>query len=30
MTCPRCGHANPALSKFCLECGAPLWGLVGA
>ncbi|MEO7117598.1 MAG: zinc ribbon domain-containing protein, partial [Candidatus Limnocylindrales bacterium] len=23
MTCPRCGHENPAGAKFCLECGTP-------
>ncbi len=24
MNCPACGHANPAESSFCLECGSPL------
>ncbi len=24
MMCPRCQHANPAASSFCLECGARL------
>ena len=24
MTCPSCGHPNPAESSFCLECGSPL------
>jgi len=24
MTCAACGHANPAESSFCLECGRPL------
>jgi RNA polymerase subunit RPABC4/transcription elongation factor Spt4 len=23
-TCARCGHVNPATSKFCAKCGAPL------
>jgi len=22
--CPKCGHANPAGAKFCLECGSKL------
>ena len=22
MSCPSCGHENPAGAKFCLECGA--------
>jgi class 3 adenylate cyclase/tetratricopeptide (TPR) repeat protein len=24
MTCPACGHENPADQKFCGECGTPL------
>ena len=24
MTCPSCGHENPAGNKFCGECAAPL------
>jgi hypothetical protein len=24
LTCAQCGHINPAGSKFCGECGAPL------
>ena len=24
MTCPSCGHENPAEHKFCGECGTPL------
>jgi class 3 adenylate cyclase/tetratricopeptide (TPR) repeat protein len=24
MTCPACGHENPAGQKFCGECGTPL------
>jgi class 3 adenylate cyclase/tetratricopeptide (TPR) repeat protein len=26
MTCPECGHENPAGSRFCSNCGAPLVG----
>ena len=26
MTCPNCGHENPAEAKFCSQCGTPLAG----
>src|SRR2546428_10227883 len=24
MSCPRCGHPNPPVAKFCSNCGASL------
>ena len=24
MSCPYCGHENPAGARFCIDCGAPL------
>lgn len=26
MTCPQCGHKNPATERFCGRCGASLVG----
>src|SRR5262245_50842994 len=30
MTCPSCGHENPAGAKFCNDCGARLAALAAA
>jgi class 3 adenylate cyclase len=30
MNCKHCGHANPTLAKFCMNCGNPLEPLTAA